>query len=327
MAKEKKQNILAIVTAVIAVLLIIILLIICPCAKKDEPLSDSSEPMMTFRTYDIHGNLIEPGASSFSIVEGTTGVYYIDISVRVDNTGTEGLVCDITSVSPPGFDSQLVRTTQSLPVGGSRGWTSGLIDVAPFESPTGTTEFSTEITCGYIVGTGLILLSPINGTLELVIRPDTTGAGFQVGLSLGGVGTEFCGDGICQTDEDEISCPSDCAVSANVQFRTTDLSYVSGTSVGYSSFCGDFLTGQGKTSGACATEEIFCDGVDYTLLVPSLSGTTKMWILEMGDGDICICDDGVTSHTYARRYTREDPDADIVDTSSLQIDSSKEVPC
>mgnify|MGYP001564593488 CR=1 FL=1 len=107
----------------------------------------------------------------------------------------------------------------------------------------------------------------------------------------------------------------------NVKFRTTDLSYVSGTAVGYSATCGSVLTKYGKTSGLCTSLD--CSQTTQTLLVPATSGTTKMWVSGL---DICICDSGKTSG-YPMKYTTGDLDAPKVDSSVTSIDSSKEVSC
>jgi hypothetical protein len=151
-------------------------------------------------------------------------------------------------------------------------------------------------------------------------------------------GTEQCdkndfGGQSCSTigsfSSGTLTCNADCTyntaqcTSGWVKFRTTDLNYAASTGVAYSTLCnGNALTQYGKTSGACST--IYCDQTNPTLNVKSASGTTKMWV---SGSDLCICDDGVISHTYAKRYTTADSDAGSVSNSATSIDSSKEMTC
>jgi len=146
-------------------------------------------------------------------------------------------------------------------------------------------------------------------------------------LIYGGVGTEYCGDGICQADEDAESCPGDCATSANINFRTIDLSYVSGSAVGYATSCGSSLTGYGHTTGSCLSYEHYCDDTDQDLNVPKAGGgTTLFWYVDADT--VCVCEpDNLGTHLPARKYTTADSDASKVEITPTVIDSDKEVIC
>ena len=173
----------------------------------------------------------------------------------------------------------------------------------------------------YNTGSEIINLPERIGTLSLLIKSEGVGD-FNVEVSQGGTGSEFCGDDICQFEETPENCPSDCAVANNVKFRTTDISYPSGTAVAYSSTCGNELIAYGKTSGACTDK--LCENSDYDLLVPSSSGTVKFWVRD--SENVCICDPGTTSG-YSRRYSISDSDAGKVDTTFTGFDSAKEMAC
>lgn len=111
--------------------------------------------------------------------------------------------------------------------------------------------------------------------------------------------------------------------SGYVIFRTTDLTYISGSAVGYTSVCGSVLTQFGRTSGACTVH--YCDDTDYILTVPGSPVNTYLW---MDGDDVCICEPtDIGVHTYSRRYTTTDSDATLVSNSASSIDPSMELIC
>lgn len=278
---------------------------------------------ITVRMYDADKNLIGGGTAQ-SIVNGVRGVSYIDLTVTASNTGTEPLTCNIISVSPPAFDSALTKVEKTVPATSpaKASWTSDLIAVAPFEQPTGSTTFSATLRCSYNDGQTIVDLADKQGSVDIEIRSDSASASFSVNVLSGGTPTEYCGDGVCQADEDSGSCPEDCSVSANVNYRTTDLTYVAGTAVGYTATCGNALTAYGKTSGACTEHN--CANSDQAFNAPSQSGTVKVWIRDVDN--ICICDNGQSSG-YPKRYNTGDSDASKVDTSPISFDADKEITC
>lgn len=278
------------------------------------------ESMISFNRYDANGNKITE--QPLSVVAGVPGTSNIDLTVTVTNTGTESLSCEIKSLSPESFDNALIRDSLSVNPGKKIAWTSSLIPVAQFESETISTDFKAIISCSYNTGTEIITLPEKTGILSLFIKPEIGTGDFNVEINQGGIGSEFCGDNICQYDENAQNCPNDCAIANNVNFRTTDLSYVSGTAVGYSETCGSKLNAYGKTSGACTSYS--CAEDDYLMLVPSSSGSLKFWIKD--DENVCICDIGKTSG-YPMRYSVSDLDAGKIDTTYTSFDSSKEISC
>lgn len=179
---------------------------------------------------------------------------------------------------------------------------------------------------------------------------DEASGDFSVQVVLGGAGTEYCGDGTCQADETAETCPEDCAVVTYVKFRTSDLSYPSGSAIAYTESCGSTLTGGfGRSTTASCT----ASSVDYTSACPAVSGFTNVfgpfskggyiW----GTGNLCLYKkdgDSITIRLYQQAATGAGPcsitgrggyyefkttdgDAGNVDTSAESFDESKELIC
>lgn len=197
---------------------------------------------ITFKTYDSDGNLIT-NHKTLSIVAGDTGVEFIDLSVNVKNIGDIPLSCRVSSASPTAFASALSTNLLTLDAGKSGSWTSSQIAVKQFEGATPTT-FSATVLCSYNDGHQTYDLPEKTGTLPLLIQFDATGANFEVGIGSvydsgdsGDTTPNVCGDGTCQSTETTSSCATDCAVSANVRFRTSsvDGTYASGSWIAFDS--------------------------------------------------------------------------------------------
>ena len=292
---------------------------------------------MEVRLYDSNGKLIGTtenigSANWFSIVNGVTGVASFDISINVKNTGTQALSCTPNSLTPSVFNTAMTKTTQNVLAGKSIGWTSDKMTASQFETAPTPDIFSASVTCTW---TG----SPVTktGTLSLTISPDASGADFTLSLNPGGLGTEFCGDGICQSSETTTSCPADCTFTTNVKFRTTDLGYVSGSAIGYTSTCGSTLTKYGYYSstgiltGTCDTISTWC-GTNPTKVLDNLPGgwksggpTPSLWKVSETD-TLCICDSDGSKYNQIK-FKTTDSDASKVDSSAISIDPSKEVVC
>lgn len=295
-----------------------------------------TQSMMGYRLYDVNGDLID--STLQSVVGGTPGVYFIDITVTLTNGGSQDLTCDLMSLSPTLFDSSLTKSSKNLIIGGKTAWTSSLMNATKLQNATGPVIFRATARCSYGSGVSTITLPDKTGTLSLNILPDgTSEATFEIGLSSGGAGTEYCGDSICQASETSITCPADCAVTTNVNFRTTDLTYVSGTAVGYSNTCGTTLTKYGYSSesgtltGTCATGSFTWCGSSSSIILSIPGG----WLGSSGakliqpSGSVttlCVCDDDGSNYKL-RKYLTSDSDASKVDSSYLLIDSAKELTC
>lgn len=299
--------------------------------------------ILTIRMYDSNGYLIKE-SSSFSIVNSVPGVSSIDLTVTLTNIGNQALTCNIVSLSPTAFDSAMTKTIKTLPVNQKVAWTSSLISVAPLESTIPVT-FSATMKCSYVSGTTTIDLSNKVGTLSVNIQSETASPAYTLSLITGGVGTEYCGDGICQSSETTTSCPADCTVAAYVKFRTSDLSYVSGSSVAYSSSCGSVLTRYGYSSVMSSSgyncdklitdAQTRCGGgtVSYLFDVPSqnIFGSSAYGIAKVYNGTadatkICVCATETDGAGYKFSYYSSSITG-TVDSSATTIDSSKEVSC
>lgn len=285
-----------------------------------------------------------------SIVGGVTGVSYIDLTATLTNTGDIPLTCNIVSATPSAADFAFTKTQKSLPVSGKAAWTSAKISVAPFESETTPTTFTIVARCSYVSGTQTITLPDKSATLSISIKSEGT-AGFEIGIGEGGeaASTEFCGDGTCQITETSSSCPNDCAVSSYVKFRTTDLSYVTGSAIAASTSCGGALTAYGMASkysllynncqNTIANRYSACGTPTKLMTIPgswiSTSKGVSLWKCS-STTDLIVCDTEcasdstcVTNEDYSQIivYKTSDSDYSKVDTSLTSFDSAKEVSC
>lgn len=116
--------------------------------------------------YDKDGNLIKQGKQQ-AIVGGVEGVYYIKLAVNAYNNDTTPLTFAVTSSSPSAFTTALgAITPQTVQPNQYGNWTSGLIDITPFEGQS--VDFSVVIQ-----GTSSIRqTSTLTGTLSLTVQED-----------------------------------------------------------------------------------------------------------------------------------------------------------
>lgn len=317
---------------ILIVIAVVLFLLLMPLAAPKD------KNFMEVRLYDKDGNLITT-SETFSIVNGVVGVASFDITINVKNTGAQTLSCTPNTITPTQFDSALTKTTLNVLAGNTISWTSVRMAAPQFEAAPTPDVFSASVTCTW---TG----SPItkSGTISLTIQPDATGANFEITLSPGGLGTEFCGDGTCQSSETPASCPADCTVSTRVKFRTTDLQYVSGSAIGYTATCGSTLTaygydGMGTSIGYNCDRLIseaptMCGGgaVQYLFNIPgAIAGYAQPVKLYKGTSDltlICVCANEVDGGGYRYMYyDSNDLDAGKVNPQATSIDTAKEVAC
>jgi hypothetical protein len=297
---------------------------------------------------DSSGNVIKTLSSSnpLSIVQGTPGVSGMYLTVTATNTGTVPLSCSLITVTPTAFDTAMNKAMKYVPSTSPKkaSWTSSLISVAQFEPLSQPVVFSVTARCSYMQGSNTVYLTDKTGSVSLNIQPDATGAGFEVSMDTGGLGTEWCGDGICQSNEDATSCAPDCTVTANAKFRTLDVGYASGGAIAYNSgTCGLALTSYGYFSssglltGVCSTASKTYCGTSPVLTLSNLPGGWKsggasvsLW-KPTETGTMCLCDDDGTKYVL-QKYTTADSDASKMtlangELSGISFDSLREVSC
>lgn len=281
---------------------------------------DGQQSLVTIGMYDEDRVKIGETAS-LSIVDDTPGVTYIDFTVMLENIGETPLSCKITSATPSALQSALdINQVKTLVGDGMVAWTSDLIPVAQFEDDSETT-FTATILCSYNDGSEMVDLPSKVGSIDVLIQAETGNPDFIVTIGIGGVEEEFCGDETCQSSENPTTCPQDCAISAYVSYRTSDVSYPSGGAVAYSNSCGGELVAygdKGTASWKCGD-----------------AGTTEM-ISEQAPGNVKLCTrSGYINRLYvtkigatnSRYYEIGDPDASDVSTDPVSYDSAKEIPC
>lgn len=306
---------------------------------------EKAEDFIKVGFYDNNGNPIK--VSSLSVVENVPGVSFIDLTVTAINKGEIPLTCAIISALPTPFDNAISKDFKIVPSStpSKASWTSDLISVEQFESISQPVRFSATIRCKYKSGLETVFLNDKTGSIDLNIESDIVNADFDVGIDTGGTSNEFCGDEFCQSvSEDAISCPQDCAVYQSVKFRTSDLSYVSGSAIAYSGICGEELVayGYGSPNPSSVGGAIKCEENNYylkNLLVDKIpvvdgfyygrtDGVLSLYSSNKNPDDVYICANSKDmSKIYLWRYSKTDSDASKIDTTPFNFDSSKEVLC
>lgn len=305
----------------IVVIVVIIMIVITLLLLNKTNTTSVKEQFISYQLFDKDHN---PLTNTLSIVGDTSGVYYIKFLITIVNTGKTPITCNIFSLSPSAFNNGFNKIAQFVPSSGSRkaSWLSDFIETSAFESETQATTFSVTAECYYTQNGETVYLPKKTGQLTLSILPEHDYASFVVSV-IRSIDMTFCGDNVCSVPgENTQNCPEDCAIGNSIRFRTVDLTYDVGNAIAYSNTCGGQLTAYGKTDTACTNH--FCDGSDYTLIVPTVNGFTKLWF---NNPDVCICDFGQTSHTYPKKYTTSDGDAIKVDRTGTLKDYSREVLC
>lgn len=343
--KNKKKQKKEIFTWAIVIFIIVLVLSLILFGKNG--LTKKEDSFLSINLYDQNGNKIGDTIHSLSVVNGASGVYFIDLTVTLVNTGSTSLTCNILSATPTLLNSAISKTEKIIPVGGKVAWTSSLINTSTLESQTDT-NFSVIAKCSYNDGSNMISLPQKMGFLMVAIRPSSVGGGYEIIVSTGGTPTEFCGDGVCQVSETSSNCPGDCAVANNVKFRTTDLTYVSGSALAYGTSCGSSLTGYGYStkysglynnacSGIVTSRVSGCGTATQLLSLPGgwVTGSdgVKLFSCSSKAGYLYVCDhkpsDGTANSEYGevKAYLNTDSDASKVDTTSTSFDASKEISC
>lgn len=296
-------------------------------------LVDADGNTETLSTIDSHG---EP----LSIIQGRPGKVGMYLTITATNTGAVPLTCSIVSATPTAFDTAIDKASKYIPSTAPKkaSWTSSLISLSQFEGLPQPVNFQVTMRCSYMQGTNIIYVPDKIGNVPLTILPDIAGADFTVGIDTGGLDTEYCGDSICQASESSTSCPVDCTVFVNVKFRTSDISYASGSAIAFTTTCGSNLTQLGySSSGGTSATTRMCSGQmstqeGYTLLLSNLPGgwntgynAPSLW--QKGTSYKVCQDTNGTASVYYKIYSASDPDASKVDSSPITIDLAREVIC
>ena len=237
-------------------------------------LGNAKTDFLSVRLYDKNGKLItSPETFSTVVVGGVTtkNVYYMDYTVMVDaSTSGTDITCSLTSVGPAGSAFDITKTcgdggVSTMPnqgqlniiAGTKETWTSAKIPLPGGAGCTlnGAYTLVAVVACTYFDGTSQVAVSgsPKTGSFGPITISEAGAAGYTVTVSNGGIPTSFCGDGVCDSPmENSVSCTSDCSPVSNIKFRASDLSYVSGSAIGYyGGTCGNTLTAYGYNSTGC----------------------------------------------------------------------------
>ena len=204
----------------------------------------------------------------FSIVGGTPGVSEMDLTITVENTGNVALTCTPVSATPIAFDSALDKSSKVVPITGTKkaSWTSNKISTSQFEGLPNPDRFEVTIRCSYNTGQ------------EVVYLPDKTS---YIDLNILSEGT-------------------------NVNFRTTDLTYDSGSTIAWNNgLCGGTLTKAGYGGMTHRPTSGTCGNLYYGYLIMSnlpggrteiFDGTTELYVDYNNPNNMVICTSNSTHH-------------------------------
>jgi hypothetical protein len=281
-------------------------------------LGNPNVDFLSIRLYDVNGDLIkQPGTFSTVTISGvvTKGVYFMDYTVMVDNTGATDLSCNLQSITPAAIGvatscgvsatSTITATALNIPAGGKQTWTSNKLPVGGsgvgcnFESIFSTAiPITATVRCTYIDGQGQVqTLTDVVGQFPPsggILAQAAGTAGFTVSVAAGGVPTEYCGDGTCQSPlENSANCAADCNPLPNVNFRTSDRNYISGSAIAATvgaTACGSVLNAFGYTTTTCnaiaaPTEGTCPTKAGYTCRVLGTSVGCPSWAMS---GSACL---------------------------------------
>lgn len=318
--------------------------------------------------YDKEGNEIQP-RRPLAIVGGTPGVAYIRLQTTTLNTGVETLSCQIDSLTTSGgngdttiFADGMTQCSgfpctddvRVIPTSTTSSWTTDLINADTIAHASSYT-FRADVECFSDIGQGPQSVGTDFDTLTIAINSDGTPQGtYTVEVLLTGEDLSYCGDGCCDDgtgivgtctspfsdlDEDEFNCPADCYVGGDyVDFRTSDLSYLSG-GVAYTSSCGSSLTQYGYTSvgsdsgasGSCPTisgETLLLSGLPGQM---GYSGTTGVICLYEVNADTTRVNVRQYRTTLSKwltaKYDSDDSDKTDVESQAEEVDPAREVSC
>lgn len=151
--KKKKLNKSILIGGIVVIILIMLFLS-----------NKSTSNMVTARYYDSNKRLIVP---TFSTVDGRPNITYIDISVKVENTNTRTLTCNILTSSPVELESAITKQDRVIGQNQDTVWTSSLINITKF---SGTVNFNSTVKCDYFIGETKYSLPNQTGGVNVIIQ-------------------------------------------------------------------------------------------------------------------------------------------------------------
>ena len=280
------------------------------------PTGTQNKDFMEIKLYNAEGVEIL-NTESFAVVNNVPGVAFVSVTINALNTGNTDLSLSLLSLTPSPFNAGVTdRAVKTAAPGQSASWSSGLIDVN--QLGTGSIPFTVSVRGNYIVA-GQTRTKDATGTLTLNIQPDAAGD-FTVTITQGsGDSGPVCGNSVCETGETTTSCASDCTVSTlKVMFRTTDVTYASGSAIAVANTCGAPLIAYGYSG----TSSLACPGsLSMTVIGTGVNGV--QYCTRTGETTRIY----ISSGTSTKFYETTDPDATKVSTSLSSVNSGLEVSC
>ena len=270
---KKTGLIIGIVIAIVAIIAVVALM-------NSPKACGASNGNIDIHFYDANGNPI-CNVETLSTVgltpsTGAKGVSYMALTVKAINGATSvpltcyPLVASVNGNTADAFGLAMpIGTSNSkfVQVGQTIEWTSNQFAVSGYENSPTPDIFNVTVRC-----TASGNPTPLDATnsLPIYIQPDGSGS-FTVQINPPeGIPSQYCGDGVCGNGETLSTCPVDCGSTTNVNFRTTDLTYVQGSAIGVNTgTCGGVLTKYGYESSGCNS----ATSADCTALATALGAS------------------------------------------------------
>lgn len=263
--------------------------------------------------FDANGK--ELTSDSQSVVGGVAGVKFVKFQVTARNKDEVDLTFKIVDASPSTlFNALPIGEEVITVVDETVAWSSGLVDIEEYEGTTQEFTVVIEATSPFREPTrktssiGVAVSQDPQSEFDVVIDSEVNND------------PDFPDGG----DGDDIP-----PTEGTVSFRTTDLSYSSGSAIAFSESCGGELISYGYestvTNGrSCATRTDF--ELPGVMPVPGEESNTWLFRDKFDMNEVFICWDR-TSGSEAKRYDRTDSDATKVSNSLSSIDSTEEIFC
>ena len=278
--------------------------------------------------YDASGDKIT--GQEQVMINDVPGIQYITFQVNALNEDTTDLSVEIIDATPTSLKEKLpMNVKKTIKEGATGSWVSGLVDMTSYEGTDQTFTVTVRATSA--------VRKEATRTSDLIITidPDPEGM-FSIDLAQGGNDNPGIDPG---SDPDPELPPT-----TSVSFRTTDLSYGSGSAIAYASTCGNTLTKYGY--GSVSTSSGYtCEHASGMITKGSQCGANPTKIIATGIGGwvgytgtvsvwqgtdptkLCVCQTDADGSGYKfAYYLSTDADASKVSDSSIPTGAT-EITC
>ena len=271
------------------------------------------------RIYSDKGTLIK---KSFSVYNNPIpSNFFIDFTVSATNDGAIPLSCYPKTLSPYELEVSLNKDPKNLFPNKKVEWSSGVIPLSAFSGKV--QRFYVSIECSYSDAGGKHYLNEQTDFIDLTIK-------------------SICGDGICNNDEDKITCPQDCFIGPRIIFRTNNFDYkLASIAFALNGKCGNPLIKYSYTSQIRTGCSRLCDcDNEYSIIGNALGNKLltnlpdkyqwELYEFLRSPGWIALCKNTNSGPFAGKEYTiyyyQPNSTVDVSD-SIIPLNTSMEVNC